>query len=272
VDYFDIISESYLHLCYDSEKNVQSNASLDALGASAGSFIEMLHQSGVYSKTNTKLKRVYLLISQSKQAWEWKGSSSSLSSVLPPKSKPTIDEVVVQYERISFAEYVELLGRLALQLAHEKDILVKKKQAKQQRAKQGRSMHTRSSGGMKKEGEAVGGGGGKSAAQGVPPPKTPLPTKKATIRSRHPHPLHDSLDMDRIMFLDELPLLLHQIQEYIRRVDDKVINEKGSNLKRILQRSNAAARARRRNSIVTVMKQVREVKKKRLKLKLAHHK
>jgi hypothetical protein len=186
VDYFDIISESYLHLCYDSESDLKQQNRFDALGASAASFVNMLHNSGVYAKTNSKLRRIYLLISQSKQAWDWNGSSTGAAS-------RSVDEAVVQYERISFAEYVELVGRLALQLAHEKEIV---------QQHQMKTAHRRLQKTTKQETKET-------------------KNIEKIAKTKHSATLHASLDMDRDMFLSELPLLLNKLHAYLMDINDK---------------------------------------------------
>ena len=222
VDYFHVISETYLHLCYHSERDVQHKESnRTESGVSADGFVDMLVSSGVYARTNTKMKRLYLMISQSKQAWDWKIPPANSTNT---KGK-TIDDMVVQYERISFAEYVELLGRIALQLAHERMTATKR---------------IRRSGGGGNEGS----GGEKKQAN----------TTKVTSSTGG---LHASLDMDRNLFLEQLPTLLQKLKKYILKVNDELQARNNTNLNRLLQKSTAAARASRRTSVVNVMKTVK---------------
>ena len=103
----------------------------------------------------------------------------------------SVDNAVVQYERISFAEYVELVGRLALQLAHEKEIVQQHKMKSAYRKKT-----------LKKETKNL----------------------EKIAETKHSATLHASLDMDRDMFLNELPLLLNKIHTYLTNVNDKGMN------------------------------------------------
>ena len=208
-------------MCYHSERDVhhkESNRSES--GVSADGFVDMLVSSGVYARTNTKMKRLYLMISQSKQAWDWKIPPASSTNT---KGK-TIDDMVVQYERISFAEYVELLGRLALQLAHERMTATKR---------------------IRRSGGGSGSGGGE---------KKQANTTKVTSSTGG---LHASLDMDRNLFLEQLPTLLQKLKKYIFKVNDELQARSNTNLNRLLQKSAAAARASRRTSVVNVTKTVK---------------
>jgi len=254
VDYFGVISESYLHLCYDSEMNLKHSShgsskgknptvhQLDQLGASASSFVDMLYKAGIYSKTKVKLRRLYLLISQSKQAWDWKGTNSQDPSTMKIQ---TVDDAVVQYERISFAEYVELVGRLALQLAHDKAKL------NSARKRIGRA-NTKNDDETKNETKVETKDEIKDGTKEVikDGQKTITETTKKSA-------FHESLQLNRDHFLDELPSLMESLKTYMYNVNESLKGEAGSNLNKLLKRSNAAVRASRRKSVVAVMKTVK---------------
>ena len=72
--------------------------------------------------------------------------------------------------------------------------------------------------------------------------------------------LHESLSTDREIFLNELPIVLNKLKDYMKQINNISIQEKGRNLKSLLNRSNAAIRASRRTSVVDVMQQARKVK------------
>ena len=275
VSYFGVISESYLHLCYESEMNLDHSKKsgmgdapsvhqLDQLGASATSFVDMLHNANIYAKTKIKLRNINLIICQSKQAWDWK-KKEVVGAKIPIKV-PTIDEVVVQYERISFAEYVELLGRLALQLAHEKDMVEKinkkrigkrkeqsidkkKKEKKKEEKQNEQNVESKDTSQVQVEKESEKSEESEEIKNGT--------TSKQKDKTKKKNKGQRKLELDRDRFLEELPILLNKLKLYMQHLDDEIQNSKGTNLNRLLKRSNAAVRASRRKSVVAVMNTVR---------------
>ena len=266
VDYFDVISQSYLHLVAASGEN---QSELDKMGASVESFVDMLAQAKIYAKTATKTRRLMLLVAQSKQAWDWRytlkianAAGAAKSGKGPPVSQlfDVHDDPILQYMRISFAEYVELLGRLALQMAHDRTRRFSPSPTTMRTTVSRVAAAALGSKVAGVSGDSMGRASLRSViARAKKHEKTGKEGKQKQVTPGGKGKWHASLDMDRAEFVEQLPRLFQKLKAMLVEIQLNLRSEgRDSTLKSLLRRSGAAAKASRRGSVVVVMQTVRK--------------
>ncbi len=238
------------------------------MGTSVEAFVDMLAQAKIYAKTATKTRRLMLLVAQSKQAWDWEhtlkmanAAEAAKSGKGPPVSQvfDIHDDPILQYMRISFAEYVELLGRLALQMAHDR---IRRLSPSPKTMRTTVSRVAAAFGG-KSSGDGGGSTGRISLRSVIASAKKGVENKEGTQKQRvapaGKGKWHPSLDMDRDEFVEQLPRLFQKLKAMLVEIQLNLRSEgRDSTLKSLLRRSGAAAKASRRGSVVTVMQTVRK--------------
>ncbi len=240
VRFFDTISESYLHLCHTSGEINSKESALNKIGASVDGFVDMLAKANVYAKTSMRTRKLYLLVAQSKQAWDWEGMQKTLAGIPDDyESVPLVAEKerdsITQYKRISFAEYVELLGRVALQLVHDRSI-------SSGRLSQGKLSPSKRDTNTADE-------SGQSKVENL------QASRKTASKIAS---WHASLDISRDDFLAELPRLFDRLKTMLLETNLSLQATTGGTMKALLKRSVAASKASRRASMASVTKTARK--------------